>query len=406
MKSGEAELRPYNLSRPLWTFVGGSVKAVYRERGQSCSDVLTVVRFLHRVLSDPIWATETIERLLQGESGLMSAGRERRDLFVNRFGYLRHRGEAANILYQDSLAKVMHTDSSGGLELCDLRGVDGELGLRAAGNGDFFGVIYIGDTTSFKKLTEEDNSGIIVTDAVLQNSLFDRINELDSTVEVLVGSRKFIEGWNSWRVSNMGLLNIGRAEGSQIIQLFGRGVRLRGRNMSLKRSSAQSGEEHPNDIQLLETLNIFALRADYMTQFRRYLDEEGVDTDDTLDLPMLIQPNQEFLNKGLVIPRIDEGSDFAGQETVLLQLNSEVRPIYVNMSAQADQIASNVNSNVVRAQSGVSQQIPMESLDSVDWGAAYLAVLEYKQTKRFSNLLIQPQRLRPIFGDWEESVST
>ena len=38
-----------------------------------------------------------------------------------------------------------------------------------------------------------------------------------------------MEGWNSWRVSNMGLLNIGRNEGSEIIQLFGRGVRLRGR---------------------------------------------------------------------------------------------------------------------------------------------------------------------------------
>ena len=37
-----------------------------------------------------------------------------------------------------------------------------------------------------------------------------------------------MEGWNSWRVPNMGLLNIGRQEGSQIIQLLGRGVRLKG----------------------------------------------------------------------------------------------------------------------------------------------------------------------------------
>ena len=29
----ERELRPYNLSRPLWTFVGGSVNAVYQESG-------------------------------------------------------------------------------------------------------------------------------------------------------------------------------------------------------------------------------------------------------------------------------------------------------------------------------------------------------------------------------------
>ena len=30
----EKELRPYNLSRPLWTFVGGSVNAVFRESGK------------------------------------------------------------------------------------------------------------------------------------------------------------------------------------------------------------------------------------------------------------------------------------------------------------------------------------------------------------------------------------
>ena len=34
----------------------------------------------------------------------------------------------------------------------------------------------------------------------------------------------------------MGLMNVGRSEGSEIIQLFGRGVRLKGYRYSLKRS--------------------------------------------------------------------------------------------------------------------------------------------------------------------------
>ena len=29
-----------------------------------------------------------------------------------------------------------------------------------------------------------------------------------------------MQGWDSWRVTNMGLLNIGRSEGSEIIQLL------------------------------------------------------------------------------------------------------------------------------------------------------------------------------------------
>jgi hypothetical protein len=51
-----------------------------------------------------------------------------------------------------------------------------------------------------------------------------------------IGSKKFIEGWDCWRVSAMGLMHVGRAEGTQIIQFFGRGVRLKGYVWSLKRS--------------------------------------------------------------------------------------------------------------------------------------------------------------------------
>ena len=58
----------------------------------------------------------------------------------------------------------------------------------------------------------------------ITGSLFDRINDPQSPVNVLIGSRKFMEGWDSFRVASMGLLNIGKGEGSQIIQLFGRGV--------------------------------------------------------------------------------------------------------------------------------------------------------------------------------------
>ena len=74
----------------------------------------------------------------------------------------------------------------------------------------------------------------------------------------------------------MGLLNIGTNEGSQIIQLFGRGVRLRGKNMSLKRSTSEDTKRPPN-LPLLETLDIFAVRANFMARFRKYLEHEDVE---------------------------------------------------------------------------------------------------------------------------------
>ena len=115
-----------------------------------------------------------------------------------------------------------------------------------------------------------DDAGLTLEEDALVGSLFDGINEPHTKIEVLIGAKKFIEGWSSWRVSNMGLLNIGRSEGSEIIQIFGRGVRLRGKGASLRRSAALDGN-HPDHIGLLETLNIFAVRANYMDQFRNYL---------------------------------------------------------------------------------------------------------------------------------------
>jgi len=81
----------------------------------------------------------------------------------------------------------------------------------------------------------------------------------------------------------MGLMNVGKGEGSQIIQLFGWGVRLKGFARSLKRSNKTQlpeGIERPRHIGILETLGIFGIHADYMAQFRDYLEEEGLPTND------------------------------------------------------------------------------------------------------------------------------
>ena len=57
----------------------------------------------------------------------------------------------------------------------------------------------------------------------------------------------------------MGLMNVGKGEGAQIIQLFGRGVRLKGYDMSLKRSGRTvlpEEIERPKHIALLEFLDL------------------------------------------------------------------------------------------------------------------------------------------------------
>ena len=387
-------LRPYNLEAPLWVFVGSTVNAVYTEDKRKRSDVLTVIRFLHHVLEDKCgWVIETIEKLVEGRTGLVMP--DGRDVFGGRFKYLREIGLTPENAYQDILAKVFHAPARGGLHLCQIRGSPGEIGLKTGGADDYFGLIYIGDTNAFRKLVEEDDSEITLEEDVVTGSLFDGIGDPGTTIGVLVGAKKFMEGWNSWRVSNMGLLNIGRKEGSEIIQLFGRGVRLRGRGSSLKRSAALDGK-HPAHVGLLETLNIFAMRADYMSRFREYLEKEGVETEGKVELPLAIQPNKDFLGRGLVVPRVPEDRSFAEEADALLEPDPSIR-VRVDLSLRMQALESGddgVSAAAVRA--GRDVRIKQEHLDLVDWQKVYLELLEYKERKGFTNLAVRPETPRMI----------
>jgi len=387
-------LRPYNLETPLWVFVGSTVNAVFTEDKQKRSDVLTVARFLHHVLENKRgWAVRTIKKLIEGKTGLVTP--DGRDVFEDKFRYLREGGLSPEKAYQDILVKVLHAPAGGGLHLCNIRGSAGEIGLKASGAEDYFGLIYIGDTGTFKKLVDEDDSGITLEEDAVSGSLFDGIGDPDTSIDVLIGAKKFMEGWNSWRVSNMGLLNIGRQEGSQIIQLFGRGVRLRGKGFSLKRSTALDGK-HPDHVELLETLNIFAVRANYMSQFREYLEKEGVETEGYIELPLFIWANKRFLRKGLIVPRVPEDRSFTLEEDILLEPDSRVS-VRMDMSLKVQALESSpagVTGIDVRA--GREQPIPDESLDLVDWEKVYLDLLEYKERRGLTNLVIRPDAPRRI----------
>ena len=169
----------------------------------------------------------------------------------------------------------------------------GEVALRLGAENEAFGVINVGDDAKLVKLCEEN--GLATGEHQFSGSLFHEINQPHSTVHLLIGSKKFTEGWSSWRVSTMGLMNVGKGEGAQIIQLFGRGVRLKGYDLSLKRSGKTKlpeGIERPKHIDILETLGIFGIHADYMAQFRDFLDEEGLPTDDDrIEFPLPVIRN-------------------------------------------------------------------------------------------------------------------
>ena len=270
----EAALRPFNLERPLWIFVGGRVTATLAKR--DASDIVEILRFLAGYVSDRAGSVARIREILA--RGLVSASGE--NLFAGRFVHLDTSGLSPDQVFDETLGLLFNAPRGGALHVENLKGAAGEVALRV-GDNEPFGVINVGDDAKLVTLCEQE--GFNVAEREFAGSLFHDLAAPRSTVNVLIGSRKFTEGWNSWRVGTMGLMNVGRGEGAQIIQLFGRGVRLKGCGMSLKRSARAElaeGLERPDAIESLETLQVFGIRANYMAQFRDFLEEEGLPPDD------------------------------------------------------------------------------------------------------------------------------
>jgi hypothetical protein len=380
-------LRPYNVERPLWIFLGSSVNAVYSRGGQKRSDVATVVSFLKRFLEDPSWAIGTIRRILEGKSGFVDA-ETREDLFAGSIKTVA--GMAAEDLYSRMAREVFQ--GPGGLEIWELKSAEGELALRVStpegGDCPYFGVINIGDVSAFKKHLEESLQMEVREDRFTP-SLFQAVNSPDSPVNVLLGSKKFIEGWSSWRVSAMGLLNMGKGEGSQVIQLFGRGVRLKGKKWSLKRSSALPEEgPHPEGLDRLERLHIFGWNADYVQAFRKMIAEEDLGRE--VRIPVRIQYR---LWPRLPVPR-PRRNYRVGDETWLL----EKEPLRVEIDL-TPKVAALVGVDVVSAIA--EKRKPVDFCDPalvglLDMDGLFVDLVQYKEARGHGNVFIRRGELLPI----------
>jgi hypothetical protein len=266
--------RPFLIEKPLWIFVGGSVTATLASR--DASDIVEILQFLSRYVKDRQSSIRRIDEVLA--RGLVAS--DGRNIFDKRFVFLNTSGLSPDRIFDDTLALIFNAEGGGLLYVENLQGAQGEIALRLGADNEAFGVINVGDDAKLIKLCAE--KGIETGEREFSGSLFQEINTPSSTVNILIGSKKFTEGWSSGRVSTMGLMKVGKGEGAQIIQLFGRGVRLKGYGMSLTRSARTNlpqGLERPKHINVLETLGIFGIHADYMAQFRDFLEDEGLPAD-------------------------------------------------------------------------------------------------------------------------------
>ena len=394
--SNQNKLADFNIEKPLWVFVGNTVS------GED-SDTLNVLKFLAGFLNDEVKTKQWIADLLSNTARLLDA--KGRNIFNNRFTPLMQLN--ADQVYADILEKLFNVSSIQRLKLVNLKTTKGELALKV-GDGDPFGLINIGDDAGFYNEAKKPENAILfdTEDDDFSPSMFGKINNKDSKLNVLIGSRKFTEGWSSWRVSTMGLLNMGKGEGSQIIQLFGRGVRLKGKDYSLKRSTPSQRPKGVN-LERLETLNIFGINAGYMATFKEYLKEEGITPQDEIieidfetqtNLPSTqlkslalkdgYKDNQIKGFKRTHFPELYEvPSEFAGK-IKLAHIELDLYPKLEAMAA-GRQLDGDVPLLNIRHEG----KIDFAHMAMFDFDRIYLAVQEFKLQRSWSNLRLDKQRL-------------
>ena len=248
-------------------------------------------------------------------------------------------------------------------------------------------MVNVGNVSALKKLLME--TGIEVRADYFSNSLFSQINHPHSPIHLLIGSKKFIEGWNSWRVSSMVLMNMGKGEGAQIVQLFGRGVRLRGMNLSLKRET-----EGSYACRAVQTLCIYGLNADYMNAFLNAIRAEDVSEEayqikettppvNGSTLPERKNGKQTYLKR-------NESIVLAYDENLIEQMIVDIRPRFSVIESEKAADKGNTKPAEIRLSKKLMQLI--------DWDALYLYAVHEKTHLGYYHLIIDGKVIKEVIS--------
>lgn len=408
---GDANIKnKFLIARPLGIFVGSSVNAVRTEKKRKISDVVKILLFFQSFINRPSEFSGYIKRLLNPNDGIKNL--RGYSLFANNFLLTKQGlklGEEdafAAQTYHKIIEKLFHSNvPNANLHIDKQKGGDGEIGLRV-GNAPYFGVINVGDSDTLIKLCESNDLDC-ETREFGNNSLFSHINDDDSTINILIGSKKFSEGWSSWRVSAMGLMNVGRSEGSEIIQLFGRGVRLKGYKYSLKRSTALDSSYNPGNLpkglREIETLNIFGVRADYMDTFRKYLEDEGLPANEEAYTEVKIPTVNLLGETKLKVVRLKEGYDFKKTVVVHPEECIDKMRVKVDWLPKVDALWSK-KAGVEEGAVMPKGKLRSSHLALLNWNKIFFAIEQMKNERSWWNMELSMGTLQSLMqsSDWYE----
>jgi superfamily II DNA or RNA helicase len=210
----------------------------------------------------------------------------------------------------DILEHVYNSSSSGEIEILVRPSNRQELAFKLKTSDRPFALIKIGDISGWLK---EELAGYEVNERFEDETYFERLNEDDSEINILMGSRSFYEGWDSNRPNVINFINIGTGTDAKkfILQSLGRGVRiepLKGkRKRLLQLYNAKEVDEDlfcqiKDKVLPIETLFIFGTNRNALHTVIEQLDQEKGEYKQL----SLFDLNEEAKKHRLLIPTYKE----------------------------------------------------------------------------------------------------
>ena len=208
--------------------------------------------------------------------------------------------------YKDILKYILNAETPGKIEVLKIPGNRQELIFRLMTADKPFALIKIGDISDWLK---DKLEGYEINESFENESYFKRINNDDSDINILMGSRSFYEGWDSNRPNILLFVNIGVGNDAKkfVLQSVGRGVRIEPQKHQRKRlqNLYNAGEinellfEKVKDLILpIESLFVFGTNAANLNEIIKTLKDEKQDK----NLEDLFILNPEAQKHLLLIP--------------------------------------------------------------------------------------------------------
>ena len=207
----------------------------------------------------------------------------------------------------DILKNIFNSSSSGKIEVIKIPQNREELIFKLKTSDQPFALIKIGDISKWLK---EKLTNYEINESYNNKSFFKAISEADNSVNLLMGSRAFYEGWDSNRPNVMVFVNIGIGDAKKYVtQSIGRGVRIepikgeRKRLMPLARENNSLAKEmrlklEPGEISLIESLFVFGTNKDNVLKILEGIKYERKTSGELIKL----KENENRKNYNLLIP--------------------------------------------------------------------------------------------------------